>query len=339
MTGRPHPLQDSAVEEAAAWHLRRRNGLTEAEEARFCTWLAAAPENRRAWEDATRLWALLGENASHPQMIGWRADAFARRAPRRWPARLMALAAALLALVIAGIVLTLGPWAQDGSHAAILQTALGERSSMTLPDGTAVTLNTASRLRVDYGPGYRRVQLLAGQALFEVAKDPARPFTVVAGDRAITALGTEFDVRLEPDHKVRVTLIEGRVKVARLKPPPTRPAAASPPPASTAELEPGEQLVAAPGGAASVRPADVAILTSWRQGRLIFTDTALSDAVAEVNRYTPTEIILADEKLAQLRISGTFRTGQPKGFVSAITDYFPVTAVEEQGRILLSARK
>jgi transmembrane sensor len=207
-------------------------------------------------------------------------------------------------------------------------TAIGERSTIALEDGSTLVLNTATRLRVDFTRSARNVTLLSGQALFEVASDARRPFTVQAGDRRITALGTAFDVRVEAG-VVRVTLLEGRVAVEE----PGRPA-------NREELTPGQQLLAASRGAATVRHADVERVTSWRDGRLVFENEPLAGVVAEVNRYSNRKVVLSDPALGELRISGTFRIGSPVNFISALRDYFPIEASEAgaHGDLVLSRR-
>jgi len=193
-------------------------------------------------------------------------------------------------------------------------TAVGEHSTIPLQDGSTVVLDTSSKIQLSFTPVERAVRLIRGQALFEVAKNPSRPFVVYAGDRRIVALGTSFDVRLQ-DASVRVTLVEGRVAVDRV----SAPAFSRP-----TELTPGQQLIASPSSPVEVHHADMASVTSWREGRLMFSDEPLAAAVAEVNRYSRTKIVLADPALASLRISGVFRTGQITGFVAALETRFPL---------------
>jgi transmembrane sensor len=158
-----------------------------------------------------------------------------------------------------------------------------------------------------------------------VAKNPRRPFVVFAGDRRIVALGTAFDVRLEQG-RVEVTLVEGRVAVDVA----TGAAPAGLAPAATrTELEPGERLVAERGRPVSVKAANTERITAWRGGKLVFQDDALADVVAEISRYSRTRIIIEDARIAQLRVSGVFRTGQADNFAQAITEFFPL-AVEER---------
>ncbi|RYY28806.1 MAG: DUF4974 domain-containing protein [Sphingomonadales bacterium] len=338
------PPVGSSVIEAATWLARRSDGLCEDGDTEFRAWITASADNRRAWEDATRIWALAGSLAAHPEIIRLRADAVAaqpvpgRRRSAVWG---LAIAASAAVLWIGGAA-----WFEPPSHSSqmasatydrALSTGLGERATFALPDGTALTLNTRSRAVVHFSKGARRVTLLEGQALFQVAKDPRRPFVVRAADREITAVGTEFDVRLFGSDRVRVSLIEGKVKIAEVVERPHMIGASVVGPAipQSAVLEPGEQLVTSGSRETSIHAMDAANVTSWRDGRMVFANTALIDAVSEVNRYTAKPIRITDPDLRKLRISGTFRTGQPDGFIVAITEYFPVLADDEGDRIEL----
>jgi transmembrane sensor len=247
-----------------------------------------------------------------------------------------AAAAALIVALAIGAVVGTPPELRDQAVAWIdgsqgvargsFQTAVGERSTVTLEDGSVATLNTNSKVEVAYNDGERRVRLIKGQALFEVAKNPHRPFVVFAGDRRIVALGTAFDVRLDDD-RVAVTLVEGRVAVE------TATATTQPgltPAKGRTELEPGEQLIAARGEPMSVKATNTDRVTSWRGGKLVFQDDALADVVREVSRYSRTRIVIGDERIGRLRVSGVFRTGQADNFAKAITEFFPL-AVEERG--------
>lgn len=238
------------------------------------------------------------------------------------------------------------------------ETATGERLAFTLGDGSQVTLDTHSELRVSFSPTERQVRLSHGQAFFEVAKDPQRPFVVEVHDRRFVAVGTAFDVRVDGD-QVKVTMVEGTVRVERRDESilavggSAQPRASvrstdrSPAPGSSggptravATITAGEQLVADARRRDDVRATDPERETSWRRGQVIFDNTRLADAIAEVNRYSEAKIELADPDLADLRLSGAFATGRPTVFVEAVTSYFPVqvTRSDERGVTLSKKR-
>jgi transmembrane sensor len=165
--------------------------------------------------------------------------------------------------------------------------------------------------------------------LFRVAKGQARPFVVQALDRLVTAHGTVFDVRIEPGRKVKVALVEGSVSVAN----------ASAPLQTATELQPNEILVASNDQVQVSRAPDIDKEVSWRDGLIVFEDESLADATAEVNRYVRTSIVLQDDRLRQIRVSGAFRTGETAAFVEALQLSFPVRVVERNNqRIVLAYR-
>lgn len=344
MSLRPSPVPPTALdpdEAAATWFARRREGLGHREEDEFARWLESDPKHRSAYQAVTRTWELSGEAASHPSVCALRSEALTMR-PKK--SRVMpALAASIALVVAAATAVQLSPWNNDAtgpelaasaSQPRLLQTELGERTSVTLDDGSVVTLNTETRVQVDYRPDRRSLTLLAGQALFQVARDAGRPFVVTAGDRQVTALGTKFEVRLDRS-RVRVALLEGKVDVRAIPwtGKPSEPAVRAAIPATI--LRPGEQLVAVSGGPARVTAADVEQMTSWKEGRVRFDDTPLDEAVAEMNRYSRTKIVIVDPAISDIRVSGAFRTGQPGSFTSALSDLFPVEADRTASEIRL----
>jgi transmembrane sensor len=166
-------------------------------------------------------------------------------------------------------------------------------------------LNTQSRLEAHFSGARRSLRLVQGQAWFEVSKE-SRPFVVEAGDRRIVAHGTAFDVRVDADDRVQVTLIEGRVSVEDGV-------------SEQTFLEPGQTLVAAAHQAETVGSADIERVTSWREGRLVFRNDRLIDAVKEVNRYTTAKLVVSDDpELHDLRISGVFDAGRTATFLLAL---------------------
>lgn len=328
---------------AAHWDARLRSPeCAEAEHAAFAEWRDADPANRAAFERLQSILHQLREARHRPELRSIRDTALGQVQPRRsW---VLGRAAAIVALTC-GIGLA-GYWIErltsgtaffsngETTGPQTFATAVGERSTVPLDDGSTVSLNTQSRITVDYHKFQRRVTLLAGQALFEVAKDPRRPFVVYAGNQRITATGTAFDVRLDAD-QVRVTLVEGRVAVDA----PTQ--NLKPRASARTELEPGEQLVVSAGAVEpEVRHANVEHVTSWREGRVVFEDAPLSEAVAEINRYSTTQVLLTDAAMGNLRVNGMFRTGQVSSFVNALQDYFPIEArPADEEKILLEWRR
>ena len=248
------------------------------------------------------------------------------RAPRRAaPVRRMAVwggAVAAAAALLAGIILVRLPDPQapvPGEAAAeIHATAVGERREVTLADGSLVTLNTASRLEVAYSGTARRVTLLEGQALFDVAPGEV-PFVAGAGDSLTTALGTEFDIRLRPEG-TEITLIEGRVEVARAG-------------GERSDLLSPGQMLAFRGGVVQITDVDTADVTGWKTGMIRFRDVTLGEAVAEMNRYSATQLKVPDAGLAAARFSGVFPAGDQEVFLESVLLHFNARA-ERAGSVI-----
>jgi transmembrane sensor len=326
------------AQQAADWDILLRSAAcTAADREAFTAWCAADPANAEAFDGLQLgIQGLKQAYAASPRLRAMRDQARnLKPAPQPWRIAAGVAAATLAAGALGGWVYTHQGQAGGTSLAtmelprgapSVYQTAVGERTAVTLSDGSVVTLNTQSRLVVNYTPGRRDVTLVAGQALFQVAKNATRPFVVTAGSRQVTAVGTAFDVRLDR-RQVRVTLIEGKVKVEPAKGSLWRAL-----PMGERDLVPGQRLVASNGSpAVTVALANVAVETSWREGVVVFNDTPLREAVAELNRYAPDPITVGDEALGDLRINGRFRTNEPAAFLGAVIAYFPVEAHRTPG--------
>lgn len=277
--------------EAAAW-LARLNGpyRSEGTEGAFKSWLRRSPLHEQAFERAAEVWEMIPgaaaglETAAEPELAP-------AHAPRRG---LVAMAAGVLAMIAAVGGYTLL------SRPPVHATQAGEREVVVLDDGTRVSLNTNSRIAILYSSDERRVRLDRGEAMFEVTRNPARPFTVLAGNERIRALGTIFIVRRDGDDRTAVTLIEGLIEVSEH--------VEARPPARIALLSPGQRVtVTAAAGAALDRPSIEAV-TAWRRGEVMFEDATLLEAAEELNRYGADRLVVADPTLADLRISGVFST-------------------------------
>jgi transmembrane sensor len=194
-----------------------------------------------------------------------------------------------------------------------------------------ITLNTDTELAVEFDGAVRRIRLERGQVFFSVTPDPQRPFEVFAHDGIVRAVGTSFDVALDDANQVTVTVLEGTVEVMP---------GASQNPASTAASPPkvthGEKVKYWQNGAiAQVTSADATAVRAWREGKLDFDNQRLDDAIAEHNRYTSTKIIVGDDELKGLRISGVFRIGDTESLLFLLKESLGVTTVKKANVIVL----
>jgi transmembrane sensor len=365
-------------EAAAAWHDRvHRDKVPDETRTAFARWLAESPEHRAAYEEIDRTWADLKSTAHDPRILALRHEAalrLTRRTSKASRPRAWATAAIILVALGAGLAgLSMHSMGERSPIAMLVDafhtytdgryaTATGERLTVTLEDGSQLTLNTRTELKVAFTRAERVVRLSRGQALFEVAKDARRPFIVEANNRRFVAVGTAFDVRID-GAQIDVTMIEGTVRVERatsLKPTESAGSTAAQatrwtpkdsaartdfdtsvsPQLLVTTLTAGEQLTVDNESHDHVRSADPERVTSWRHGQVIFENTRLAEAIAELNRYSDIKIELTDPALADLRLSGGFATGHPNLFIEAITSYFPIQVVKVDDHVvILSARK
>lgn len=318
----------NAAEAAAYWIVRLESpSCSPSDRAEFEAWRVASATHAVAYDRAQRALALVDRHLGSIELTELGEAVFEQTRPM--PARrfgpLYGLAASFLLVIAFAAYLQFGDNRLAGSPKAVtvFETSVGERSTFSLSDGTTVTLNTNTQLHIqfDMASDIRQLELVRGQAHFDVEKDP-RPFAVVAGDRRIVALGTAFEVWLEDDRAVRVTLVEGRVSVGSASDngdPAT--------PAPLTELSAGQQLTVGPDAPANVVQADLARTTAWRSGWLRFREDPLRDVVKEINRYSPQRLTLGiDPRLEQVRIGGSFRTGKTTTFLAAMESLHPVVA-------------
>ena len=309
------------IAEAGVWVARLHSGEPDKiAMAAVKQWLKASPMNVRALELCTEIWE---ESANLRRITPFESQVPA--APRKHRFFPMAAAAAAL-LAVAGMILWLAPTAD-------LTTDVGEQRLVTLKDGTHVFLNTATRIAVNFDAHARQVELKSGEALFDVTKKPTWPFIVKAGDRQIKALGTSFVVRRDAT-QTAVTLVEGIVSVTAdgssrnqdLRAP-------AAPQAFT--LKPGQKLTFLGAQARlDVTPLDKAV--AWRRGEIIFDDTNLSDAAAELNRYNKDKLVVEQPSAQALRVTGLFQTGDSLSFAHAVAQSYGLTVEERKGAIVLS---
>lgn len=257
------------------------------------------------------------------------------RGGRRKPV-ILALAAAAAALLIGAAALTLQVPQPDPAP-QIYATAIGEQETVTLEDGSTLTLNTNTKLSVRYSKKERLIRLEQGEALFDV-EHADRPFLVKAGGTITRALGTEFEVHAEAG-TVAITLIKGSVRVIPHVPDSGAGLPGDMPEESLQEgfvLKPGERLDLTPGTAPQISTIDPSRTGLWRDGLLQFDNTRLADAIAEMNRYSTVQLRIYDETLAAERISGTFPAGKQAAFAESLELYLPVVPKGSGDTIILT---
>lgn len=364
------------IEEQASRLLAKRDtgAWSESDQAQLESWMGETTAHRvavlrleAAWDEARRLKAAAA--GLRPGMVpprgAWRQTPFfdqgnegVGRGPvplglrkwwlpsanGRWRARALAAAAAILLAVIGGYFLLTTSVLNRGRFV----TAVGQVASVSLPDGSTMTLNTDSEVRLRYDRNERRVDLERGEAFFDDVKDPHRPFVVHVGDKRVVAVGTAFSVGRD-NSDVRVVVIQGQVRLEDSRVDSMR----------TAQVEGEEALrgggrephaavtavLLKPGAVARATGSDFLVQNmslaqaeqdlSWRSGYLTFQDTTLADAVDQLNRYNSHKIVITDSTVAAIRISGTFRPTDYAAFVHLLQKAYSIHAATTEGETSL----
>lgn len=326
--------EELIFEAAAGWWQAVRGDASYDVDA-FEAWLDD-PRHAAAFEQVKAAWNSFDDHGTEPELLALRSEVLNRVyrvGQRRWGGvnldRRTLMAGTGIAAAIVVAVPAAGVWMMQQPRKVM--TGVGEQRVLTLPDGSRVTVDANSLLKIAFSSDVRLIDLMSGRAHFEVAKDASRPFKVRARDRTVTAIGTAFTVELR-ETKVSVTLFEGRIAVSD-----DAPSAARKPPLEA--IKPLEQVVMKDGDAARPAPAPVnpERALAWRDGKLFFDDEPLSEAAARMNDYSRVKITVSGP-VAGLRINGMFLAGQTGAFVEALESYYPVTAEYSADSVIIKSR-
>lgn len=294
---------EQVYDEAAYWAARvDADALPAGDQATFEQWLGADTRHFGAYAQACALLTPIKKPA--PMRL-----IEPVRTPRRHFIVWGGIAAALVALVGAR---NYSNWFLGEDR---YRTALGEMKVIPLSDGSVVTLNTNSEIAVRYTRSQRLIELVRGEALFDVAKNKHRPFVVQTGTALVRAVGTSFSVRVLPNQPVQVLVREGIVEVKR----------PGVPVAPVVLVAMNNRAIApqdAPITAKSVERSEVGRELAWRVGRLAFHGETLAEAAAEFARYSDARIQIDDPEVANQKITGLFVSTDPVGFANAVAISF-----------------
>lgn len=315
------PEFDATPEEsrAAEWVAARRNpDWNEAQQAELDNWLAKSVANRVAyvrmdatWRRTDRIAALRKPMRDVPQAAQSRRGRWVRLAG------FIGITAAVFGALAANYL--------QAPRSQLIETPKGGREQVTLADGSQIELNTDTAIRVNIRTAARAVELVRGEAYFQIKHDSTRPFVVTAGAQHIVDLGTKFLVRMLPD-AVNVSLVEGK---ARLD------SAGSQHPTV---LSPGDVAVATAYSTKVTRKSSHALSESlaWQNGNVVFHNEAMADAVTELNRYGGPQLVVADKDAGKLAINGTFLTNNADEFAGIAHELFGLRVEHRNGNIILS---
>ena len=325
--------------EAAVWVTRLHGpARSRAMELECLAWQAKSAAHRLAFERCTDTWQYAaGVQRAHIPAPA--PDRLVRSAASRIRGQRLALVfAALGCAAFIAVVL----WDND-----TFSTGVGEQRLIVLADGSRVTLNTSTDVRVKQTDALRAVTVKRGEALFEVEKDPSRPFVVSVSDAKVVATGTAFLVRSTPPSRPNgdafdVTLLEGRVVVERAS------STVQSSLASAVVMAPGQRLRVSQAGkeGRQVAPAGTRLdlpeldsVLAWKRGVAVLDNVTLAEAIAEMNRYSTLPIRLDDSDAVQkLRVSGTYRTGDNEAFAHALAKLHGLVVKASNGELELAQR-
>lgn len=315
------------------WILDMQAGrYTSAMVKKLVTWLAQNPKNVRDYEETESTLAMISELEQDPDVLEClaecdeliehtRASVFSRRL-------ISATKSYVFAASIATVTIMTG-WLVFSQLPSNYETAQGEQRLVVLDDGSSITLNTNTHVKVKYSRNLRRIELLQGEAYFKVYRKPNRPFEVYAGEGLTRALGTEFNVMLRGE-QVDVAVLEGTVEVDVNY-------SAKTSSKELPKLTSGKEVSYWPKGViADVKKSDPTRINYWREGKLYFKSDRLADAVNEFNRYSKKKLVIYNDSLEEVLISGIFRVDDVDEFLHALNQGFGIGAEERENYVMLT---
>lgn len=303
-------LQDALEDQAIELMVQLRSGDAAASDFRaFDDWRRLSPQHESAALAAEQLWQDVGYTHSAHQHQLEKLPPSEPEKRRRWGWLAMPIAASLCALAITLQYMPLATAYADYS------TQVGEQRQIELEDGTRILLNSATALSVDLQPERRQITLHSGEALFDVAHNPNRPFVVISHDSETRVLGTVFSVRQQAE--TTVTVEEGRVVLRNHS---------QPVPAHT--LLPNQQASLHKYQLSPISTVDSQQQLAWQRGKLIVDQQPLSDVVRELQRYLPGRILITDSILGAQKVSGIFNLKRPDQLLSTLQQSLDVELIQ-----------
>ena len=394
----PRPkLNRQILDEASAWFVDFRVGdVDSAARERFDRWLRQSPEHIRAYMEIAKTYVDLPAHSPQRSIDVLELIAAVRHdgnvVPFEDPARQHPSAAQattsmqspqelpgtpghrrrprIRAMTLAASIAIVGTvgfsfWFAL-NRSSTYTTQIGERRSITLVDGSTIDLNSRSEVRISYSKAERDVELIDGQALFEVAKDKTRPFIVRSGDAMMRAVGTQFDVYRKKNGTI-VTVVEGRVAVLQAHsnggrefdhggapflnegaagiPKTAGPGSVLPYPSAGNDkqsapvfVSAGEQVTVTDQAIAAPAPADIAVAIAWVQHRLVFDASRLSDVIDDFNRYNPRQIHIEDKTLDDFHVSGVYSSTDPASLLRFLRSQAHIDVIETDREVRIGRK-
>jgi transmembrane sensor len=341
-------ITDATAKKAAARFLSKAYSgeMSDKEEAEFYQWLAQSEANQQEYKAMLAIWSSVDQLRDEPDMV---AEIIHKTSSRPWRSvqsklklwqGVVTLAVVILTVVLLSALPGSVTWAPNEKN--IYETSVGEISTVALEDGSEVTLNTDSRLIVNFKQGERRVILQQGEAYFTITKNKERPFFVEVGDQEIKVIGTKFNVLKSLD-LLTVSVTEGLVSVTTKETLENKVAKAA---NSLEENRKERKTHYLSGGSVGEYSKYAEFSTaqegdavehrhSWRQRKLKFDNQSLKEVVLQLNRYRTKKVIITSAQLENLKISGVFHLKNGDAILSNITAVLPVTLAYDDNKVLI----
>lgn len=338
---------DRRYDEASKWLARLDNNPTAADRNSLQAWMSADTENQQVLLEMARLWDKMA-------VLSRLSDLFPNRAPEASgvPGFLLATAATIVVAVTAGVWLIVANEVDSAPESPVAEispvsdtvhaTSIGEQSTVDLPDGTQVVLNTSSRIAVRYSDAHRMLVLERGEIHVEVAEDRTRPMSVVVGNNIVRAVSTAFSLEFTGDQRIELVVTKGDVMVgahdSALVDGPAGAAAVLAPDAVTVAA--GESIILGTSDReiVAISPEEIEVRLSWRNGNLIFAGEPLEEAVREIGRYTTVEFVILDDAIKSVQIAGEFKAGDVDGLLATLREDFDIVHQHgDGGKIFLTS--
>lgn len=344
--------ESQIYDDASLWVTRLDRGLSNEETEALRQWLALSPKHKDCLLEMADLWDRMDSLSVLSELFD--APVAQPQKSRSIGPTVWAVAASVLALVFAINLLIPATLTQDSLPEAqpllasnetsdtLYETGIGANSTVNLPDGTKMLLNTNTQVSVTYSDHERLLVLKKGELLVEVAHDKQRPLRVQVGDKVVEAVGTAFNVYLKEDQSFDVIVTEGRVHVKPLADKTIT--VADPKSFSKAirdnaiqELGRGEKLSVRASQPTAVEAIGLAVINdrlSWRDGNLAFRGETLQDALNELSRYTPDSFKVVDPRIKEVRIAGLYKAGDVEGLLLALKENFNITHLRSSDGVI-----
>ncbi len=324
-------------DEAADWFMRLQSaGADDDLWSELDDWLTESPDHAAAYREVESAWGVVASQAAAPEVMVMRRNALERgrrAAQSRWSGKNKVLTRRVMAAA-ASVLVALVWWRverEGNPEPQRYTTTTGEQRIITLEDNSKIALDARSQIAVTYSERSRSIELIAGQAYFDVSTEPNRPFKVRVSGHAVVALGTAFNIEMV-SRDVLVTLVDGRVAVLgdearnkndqRVK-------------TQYSEMSPGQQLLISRLGSVELREdVNVQKVTAWRNGKLVFVNEPLANAVTRMNRYSHTKIVVLDKSISATGVSGVFNSGDTRAFVEALESFFPIRSYSTDKNVI-----